>query len=93
MATGGAEGRLILIDPYAQGIIKKVDAHNCEILQLYIFDEQQQIITVALDRSIGLWDARLDKIEIIKDVYESIHAPRFSSSSFDYKNGYLFIGC
>jgi hypothetical protein len=32
MATGGAEGRLILIDPYAQGIIKKVDAHNCEIL-------------------------------------------------------------
>jgi hypothetical protein len=39
MATGGAEGRLILIDPYAQGIIKKVDAHNCEILQLYIFDE------------------------------------------------------
>jgi hypothetical protein len=29
----------------------------------------------------------------VKDVYESIHAPRFSSSSFDYKNGYLFIGC
>lgn len=40
MATGGAEGRLILIDPYAQGIIKKVEAHSSEILQLYIFDEQ-----------------------------------------------------
>jgi len=41
MATGGAEGKLILIDPYAQGIMNKVDAHSCEILQLYIFDEQQ----------------------------------------------------
>ena len=39
MAIGGAEGKLILIDPYAQGIMNRVDAHGCEILQLYIFDE------------------------------------------------------
>jgi len=39
MATGGAEGRLILIDPYALGIIKSVQAHNCEILKLYVFEE------------------------------------------------------
>lgn len=32
MVTGGAEGRVILIDPYAQGVIKKVDAHPCEIM-------------------------------------------------------------
>ena len=39
MATGGAEGRLILIDPYALGIINGVEAHQSEILQLYIFDD------------------------------------------------------
>lgn len=39
MATGGAEGNLILIDPYALGIINGVQAHQAEILQVYIFDE------------------------------------------------------
>ena len=73
--------------------MNKVDAHACEILQLYIFDEQQQIITVAQDRSIGLWDARLEKIEVIKDVGEGIHAPKFTSSSFDYRTGRLYVGC
>lgn len=28
MATGGAEGKLVLIDPYALGIINSVQAHN-----------------------------------------------------------------
>ena len=47
-----------------------------------------------MDRSIGLWDAsRLEKIEIIKDVGESIRTPKFSSSSFDYQHGQLFVGC
>lgn len=37
MATGGAEGKLILIDPYAprsqtRGVMYKADAHACEIL-------------------------------------------------------------
>lgn len=42
LATGGAEGKLLLIDPYAQGVIKCVKAHHdSEILQVYIYDEQQ----------------------------------------------------
>ena len=39
MATGGAEGIIILIDPYALGIINSVEAHQCEVLQLYIYEE------------------------------------------------------
>jgi hypothetical protein len=63
LATVGAEGLLMLIDPYAQGIIKSVKAHpDVEILQVYIYDEQQQILTVSADRSIGVWDTRLEKI-------------------------------
>ena len=49
---------------------------------------------MAIDRSIGLWDAsRLEKIEIIRDVGEGIRTPKFSSSSFDYQRGQLFVGC
>jgi WD40 repeat protein len=68
MATGGVEGRIILIDPYALDVIKAEKAHSCEILKLYVYEEQKQIISIGQDRSIGLWDAsRLEKIEIIKD--------------------------
>lgn len=63
MAVGGAEGKLILIDPYAFGIINSTQAHQCEVLALYIYDEQQQIITIGQDRTISVWDAyRLERI-------------------------------
>lgn len=39
MVTGGYEGKLILIDPYALGIIEGVQAHFSEILSVYIFEE------------------------------------------------------
>jgi hypothetical protein len=32
MATGGVEGKLILIDPFALGIINSIMAHSAEIL-------------------------------------------------------------
>ena len=49
---------------------------------------------MALDRSIGLWDAsRLEKIEIIRDNVDIVHTPKFSSASFDQESGQLFIGC
>lgn len=63
MATGGVEGKLMLVDPYAFGIINTVTAHNAEIINLYMYHEQQQIFTVAADRSIAVWDAfRLEKV-------------------------------
>ena len=63
MATGGAEGKVLLIDPYAFGIVNQVQAHTCDILQLYIYEEQFQIITVGVDRTIIVWDAyKLEKI-------------------------------
>ena len=94
MATGGAEGRIILIDPYALGIIKGINAHFSEIISLFIFEEQQQIITVGMDRTIGLWESsRLEKIQVIKDIGDAIHAPKFTSASFDQGSGTLFIGC
>ena len=68
LATGGVEGKLVLIDPYAQGIIKSVSAHSdVEILNLYINNEQQQIITIGEDRTIGVWDTKLERIQFFRD--------------------------
>jgi hypothetical protein len=39
MATGGAEGKLMLVDPYALGIVNVVNAHNADIISLYIYNE------------------------------------------------------
>lgn len=37
MATGGSEGKLLLIDPYAFGIINGIQAHLKEIITLYLY--------------------------------------------------------
>lgn len=39
MATGGAEGKLVLFDPYAFGVIGGIQAHTCEIIKIFIYDE------------------------------------------------------
>lgn len=94
MATAGMEGRLVLIDPYAFGIINATDAHtNTEILKVFIYTSQQQIITVAADRTIYLWDAfRLERIQAIKDLGTTF-ATKFTSVSFDEATGSLCVGC
>ena len=38
IATGGVEGRLVLIDPAAKIITNHVKAHNNEIIDLYFYD-------------------------------------------------------
>ena len=60
---------------------------------MFIFDEQQQIISVCEDRSVCLWDAfRLEKLQTIKDIEPDNHIPKFTSASFDNKDGLLYVG-
>jgi hypothetical protein len=94
MATGGAEGRLLIIDPYAYGISNGVMAHHDhEILGVYFYSEQHQIITVAEDRAICIWDAhKLERIQTIRD-NQSTHVPKFTSCSFNEEKGLLYLGC
>ncbi len=43
----------MLIDPYALGIVNQIDAHpGVEIVKVFFYTSQSQIITVARDRSI-----------------------------------------
>ena len=40
MATGGAEGKILLIDPYAFGMMNATMAHkNKEILEVHIYEQ------------------------------------------------------
>ena len=94
MVTGGADGLILAIDPHALGVTNQAEAHKGkDILNVFIYDEQQQIISVCEDRSVCLWDAfRLDRLQVIKDNDTDIHIPKFSASSFDKAKGILYIG-
>jgi len=63
IATGGVEGRLVLIDPNARIITSHVKAHNTEILDVYFYDSHFQIITIAIDRTVNIWDT--NKLELV----------------------------
>jgi hypothetical protein len=40
MATGGADGMILLIDPYALGIMNSCEGHRGrEIINIYFYDE------------------------------------------------------
>lgn len=94
MVTGGAEGLLLAIDPHALGVTNQAEAHKGkDILNVFIYDEEQQIISVCEDRTVCLWDAfRLVKLQTIRDVNDTIHIPKFSSAAFDNKDGILYVG-
>ena len=75
---------MVLIDPYAMGIINQTDALlNTQILQVFLYTSLQQIIVVAVDRTILVFDAyRLDKLQTMKDVGIT-NLTKFTSVTFD----------
>ena len=41
MVTGGDMGRMLLIDPYAYGVLNYVEAHNnIPIIKIFIYESQ-----------------------------------------------------
>ena len=94
MVTGGAEGLMLAIDPHALGVTNQAEAHKGkDILNVFIYDEEQQIISICEDRTVCLWDAfRLEKLQMIKDISDANHIPKFSSGAFDNQDGILYVG-
>jgi hypothetical protein len=42
LATGGVEGKVVLFDPYAFGIINQTEVHlNVEVVKIFIYTTQQ----------------------------------------------------
>jgi hypothetical protein len=68
IAVGGVEGKLVQFDPSAKLVTGETSAHNTDIIEIYFYDEHLQILTVAQDRTIMVWDSnRLECIQSIKD--------------------------
>jgi len=63
IAVGGAEGKILLFDSSAKILSAHAQAHNTELLDLYFYDEQMQLISVSTERVIKVWDSlKLDCI-------------------------------
>ena len=56
MATGGAEGKLLIVDPYAFGIVNSTNVSSSELVNVWIYSQQKQVIAVSKDRTITVYD-------------------------------------
>jgi len=57
IAVGGVEGKIAVFDPSAKILTAQTKGHDSEIMDLYFYDKQMQLISVGTDRSIMLWDS------------------------------------
>ena len=47
LAWGGTEGNIIIIDWAALKVVNSTNNHSSEILQIYFYDDQHQLISIA----------------------------------------------
>ena len=64
VAIGGVEGLIALVDPSAKVVTGSTKAHAADIIELFFYDEHVQILSVASDRVVMLWDAH--KLECLQ---------------------------
>jgi hypothetical protein len=58
MVTGGDLGKILLVDPYGQGLLTwKQVVSNDSICKVFIYELQQQIICITEDRTIVILNA------------------------------------
>ena len=58
LAIGGREGKVYLYDLSAQYRIGMNDkVHESEIIKIFFYDAENQMISISKDRQISLWDA------------------------------------
>jgi WD40 repeat protein len=57
IAVGGVEGKIAVFDPSAKILTAQAKGHESEVMDVYFFDKQMQLVTVGIDRSIMLWDS------------------------------------
>lgn len=68
LALGGTEGNIIILDSAALKVINSTEAHSSEILSLYFYDEQHQLISIAKNGAIVIWDThKMEVLQSFKD--------------------------
>jgi WD40 repeat protein len=67
IAFGGIQGKLCVIDAATMIFKGMYDAHkNTEIVGLYFYDSQRELVSLAVDGDVKLWDAQ--KMEVLQTV-------------------------
>lgn len=57
IAVGGVEGKIAVFDPSAKILTATSKKHESEIMDIYFYDKQMQLVSVGIDRVIMLWDS------------------------------------
>jgi WD40 repeat protein len=56
IALGGVEGNIVVVDCAAMKVVNSSHAHSSEIIQIYFYSQEHQIISVAKNGTILVWD-------------------------------------
>ena len=68
LAWGGTEGNIIIIDWAALKVVNSTNNHSSEILQIYFYDDQHQLISIAKNGVIFIWDVhKMEVLQTFKD--------------------------
>lgn len=82
IALGGTEGNIIIIDCAALKVVNSSASHSAEIIQIFFYDDQHQIISIAKNGTILIWDTH--EMKILQSYRDE---PGLRYSMFDIKNG------
>lgn len=86
LALGGTEGNIIIIDWAALKVINNVNNHSLEIIQIFFYDDQHQLISIGKNGTILIWDVH--KMEVLQ-TFKDENGIRYAM--FDYHSkGVLF---
>ena len=68
IAISGVRGVIYLLDQETKSNKGSIQAHSCEIMALYFYDQQHQLISVSQQGDVGLLDAqKYEKIQILRN--------------------------
>lgn len=58
------------------------EAHNCEVAAVYFYDKEKQLVSLALDGDLSLWDAQ--KMQVLQTVHnrQNMHGVNQINASF-----------
>ena len=80
-------------DPFACVTIQTLIGHSAAIQDVIINSQNNQIISLAVDKTIKVWDCRNFRcIQTLTDVESHRPENRFTSMLFDEKNNTLLAG-
>jgi WD40 repeat protein len=82
IAFGGIQGKIGVLDSNTLIFKGLYEAHHCEVAAVYFYDKEKQLISLALDGVLSLWDAQ--KMQVLQTVNnrQNMHGVNQINASF-----------